>query len=74
MQKVKLQIVLKKFYVITETLEYFKNSKMLFAGHMLLVILKMEKILKRFTRKNWNKKKSRRFMIEIVIKKVGDKF
>ena len=48
LQKVTLQIGLKKFLRL-------KNLRTLFRVHMLLVILKEKKLLKRFTKKNCQK-------------------
>ena len=48
LQKAMFQIGLKKFLRL-------KNLKILFRGHMLLVILKAEKLLKPFTKKNYKK-------------------
>ena len=48
LQKVTRKIGLKK-------LLWFKKSKILFCGHMLIVILKVKKLLKRFAKKNCKK-------------------
>ena len=48
LQKVTRKIGLKK-------LLWFKKSKTLFCGHMLIVILKVKKLLKRFAKKNCKK-------------------
>ena len=39
----------------SEEIFVIKNVKILYHGHMLLVILMLKKLLKRFTRKNWKK-------------------
>ena len=48
MKKVTLQIGLKKFLSL-------KNLKILYCGHMLLVILMLKKLLEGFTKKNGKK-------------------
>ena len=45
LQKAIFQIGLKKFLLL-------QKLKILFCGHMLLVILKVKKLLERFTKKN----------------------
>ena len=59
------QIVLKKFLLL-------QKIKILFRGHMLLALLKMKKLLERFTKKNCRKNDQKEFRIEKVIKKKGD--
>ena len=63
MQKVTLQIGLKNFL-------WSEMLKKLFGGHMLLVILIVNKLLERFTDK---KKKQEEFSFRKVIKRKGDK-
>ena len=46
LQKAIFQIGLKKFLLL-------QKLKILFCGHMLLVILKVKELLERFTKKNW---------------------
>ena len=48
LQKTMFPISLKKFLLL-------QKLKMQFCGHMLLVILKVTQMLKRFTKKNWKK-------------------
>ena len=64
LQRVTLRIGLKKFSTL-------KNLKTLFRGHMLLVIVKVKKLLKRFTKKNC--KKTNQKELEKVIKRKGNK-
>ena len=66
LQKVTLQIGLKKFLRL-------KKLRTLFRVHMLLVILKEKKLLKRFTKKNCQKANQKEFRIEKIIKRKGDK-
>ena len=44
-----------------------------FGGHMLLVILKAKKLVKRFTKKNWKKQIKKSLEFEKVITRKGDK-
>ena len=50
-----------------------EKLKTLLSGHMLLVILKTNKFLERFTGKNCKKKNQKEFRVEKVIKRKGDK-
>ena len=63
MQKVTLQIGLKNFL-------WSEMLKKLFGGHMLLMILIVNKLLERFTDK---KKKQEEFSFRKAIKRKGDK-
>ena len=49
LQKAIFQIDLKKFLLL-------QKLKILFHGHMLLVILKVKQLLERFTKKNYKKR------------------
>ena len=57
----------------SEEVFVIKKVKTLFLGHMLLVILKEKKFLKRFTNKNCKKQNQKEFRSEKVIKRKGDK-
>ena len=65
-QKAMLQIGLKKFLLL-------QKLKMLFRGHMLLVILKAKKLLELFFEKELRKTNKKEFRVEKVIKRKGDK-
>ena len=60
LQKVKLQIGLKKFL-------WLQKSKVLHCGHMLLMILMEKELLELFMKNNWKKKLTK------VIETKGDK-
>ena len=60
------QINLKKFLGLGKL-------KTLRRRHMLLVILKANKLLERFTKKNSKKKKGKEFRVKKLIKRKGDK-
>ena len=55
LQKAMLQIGLKKFFLL-------QKLKILFPGHILIVILKAKKLLKRFTKKN-RKKQTKKSLV-----------
>ena len=59
------QIGLKKFLLL-------QKIEIIFRGHMLLALLKMKKLLERFTKKNCRKIDQKEFRIEKVIKQKGD--
>ena len=59
------QIGLKKFLLL-------QKIKKIFHGHILLALLKMKKLLERFTKKNCGKIDQKEFRIEKVIKQKGD--
>ena len=59
------QFGLKKFLLL-------EKLKMLFRGHMLLVILKVKKLLEDFT-KELQKINQEQFRVEKIIKRKGDK-
>ena len=59
-------IGLKKFLLL-------QKLKILFSGHMLLVILKAKKIVGTFYEKELRKANQKEFRVEIVIKRKGDK-
>ena len=69
LQKAMSQIDLKKFL-------WLEKLKILYCGHMLLVILMEKKSLERFTKKNYKKKKKKKnekeFRVEKAIKRKGD--
>ena len=66
LQKALLQVDLKKFLRL-------KQFKILFLGHMLLVISTVKKLLKSFTKKNC-KKQIKELRVEKAIKRKGDQF
>ena len=59
------QIALNKFL-------WLKKLKILFRGHMLLVILKEKKLLESFMKRNCKKTNQEEFRVEKVIKRKGD--
>ena len=66
-QMVTIQVGLKTFLLL-------QKLKILFRGHILLMILKVKKLLKRFMKKNCKKKKNQKqFRVEKVIPRKGDK-
>ena len=66
MQKYIFQIDLKRFLL-------FQKLKVLFRGHMLLVILKTKKLLENFTKKIYKKTNQKGFRVEKVIKGKDEK-
>ena len=65
-QKAMSHIGLKKFLLL-------QKLKMLFPGHMFLVILNVKNLLERFTKKNCKKANQKEFRVEKVIKSKSDK-
>ena len=65
MQKTIFQIAPEKFLLL-------QKLKILFPGHMLLVILKVKKLLERFTKKNSKKEIKHSLELKKVIKRKGD--
>ena len=59
--------------IIVEKPLWLKKIKMLFGGHMLLMVLTEKKLLERLTKTNC-KENQKEFRTEKVIKKKGDKF
>ena len=66
LQKAVFQIGLKKFL-------WLKKLKTLCRGHILLVIVRENKLLERFSKKNWKKTNQKEFRVKKVIKRKGDK-
>ena len=68
----KYKNIFSKGYVPSWSEEVFviKKLKTLCCGHMLLVTLKAEKLLERFTKKNCKKTNQKEFRVEKVIKKM----
>ena len=66
LQKAMFQIGLKKILLL-------QKLKVLFRGHMLLVILKAKKLLERFTKKNCKKQIKKNLELKKVIKRKSDK-
>ena len=66
MQNVKLEIGLKKVFVINKV-------SILYRGHMLLEILMMKKLLEWFTKKDCKKQVKKSLEFKKVITKKGDK-
>ena len=63
LQKALFQIGLKKIFLL-------EKLKILFRGHMLLVILNAKRLLERFIKKNCKKTNQKEFRVKKVIKKV----
>ena len=57
----------------SEEIFVVKKLKVLFRGHMLLVILTVQKLLKRFHEKKFKKKKQTEFRDEKLIERKDDK-
>ena len=66
LQKIMFQIGLEKFL-------WLKQLKTQCHGHMLLVILKMKKLLERFTKNNYKNQIKKNFRVEKLIKRKCDK-
>ena len=66
LQKVTFQIGLKTFLRL-------KKLKILYHGHMLLMILKKKKLLEQFAKMNYKKTNKKEFTIGKLIKRKGDK-
>ena len=67
MQEVTLQIGPKKIL-------WLKKLKILFLGHMLLMILTGKKLLELFMKKDCKKTNQKEFRIKKVIQRKGDKY
>ena len=65
MQKAIFQIGPERFLLL-------QKLKILFLGHMLLVILKVKELLERFTKKNSKKEIKHSLELKKVIKRKGD--
>ena len=63
-----------KTFLIKDILRIgLKKLKILFHGHMLLIISMVKKLLKHFMKKNYKKTNKQGFRIEKVIKRKGNK-